>query len=63
MAHQELALNYSALGRKEEARAEIGEVLRINPGFSLEGMRQTWPYKDQARFARELLALREAGLK
>lgn len=62
IAHQELALNYSALGRKEEARAEIGEVLRINPHFSLEGMRQTWPYKDQARFARELVALRDAGL-
>lgn len=62
IAHQELALNYSALGRKEEARAEIGEVLRINPHFSLEGMRQTWPYKNQARFARELVALRDAGL-
>jgi adenylate cyclase len=62
-AHQGLATIYSELGREEEARAEAAEVLKISPKYSLEGVRQLWPYKDQAVLERKLAALRKAGLK
>jgi adenylate cyclase len=58
-----LAVIYSEQGREEEARAAAAEVLRINPNFSLELGRQTWPYKDPARLERDMVALRKAGLK
>jgi adenylate cyclase len=61
--HIMLAVIYSELGREEEARAEVAEVLKISPKYSLEGVRQMWPYKDQAVLERELAALRKAGLK
>jgi len=47
-----LALLYSEQGREREAGAEVTEVLRLSPNFSLEGVRQTWPYKDPAPGAR-----------
>jgi adenylate cyclase len=62
-AHQFLATIYSELGREEEARAEAAEVLRLNPKYSLEGMRQRDPYKDPVVLERMLAALRKAGLK
>ena len=62
-AHQGLAIIYSELGREEEARAEVAEALRINPKYSLEVLRQTWPYKDPAVLERYLDGLRKAGLK
>jgi adenylate cyclase len=62
-AHLFLALAYSELGREAEARAEAAEVLRLNPNFSLEAMRQRWPYKDPAVLERQLAAWRKAGLK
>jgi tetratricopeptide (TPR) repeat protein len=61
--HVDLAGIYSELGREEEARAEAAEVLRINPHYSLEVMRQNAPYKDPAVIERWLVALRKAGLK
>ena len=62
-SHLGLAASYSELGREEEARAEIAEVLKLNPQFSLEGIRQRWPYKDPADLARYVTALRQAGLE
>jgi adenylate cyclase len=63
-AHQHLAVIYVELGRDAEARAEVAEVVRISPNYSLEVMRQTWPYKDPAALERYYLApLRKAGLK
>jgi hypothetical protein len=35
LIHVGRAANYSLSGREEEARAEVAEVLRINPKFSL----------------------------
>jgi tetratricopeptide (TPR) repeat protein len=58
-----LAAIYSEQGQEEEARAAAAEVLRINPNFSLELGRQTWPYRDPARLERDMVALRKAGLK
>jgi len=63
VAHFMLAAIYSELGREEEARAEVAELLRLSPGFSLEVARQRTPYKDQAKLERLLAGLRKAGLK
>jgi adenylate cyclase len=60
--HLYLAVIYSELGR-EEARAEVAEVLRLSPNFSLEGVRRTLPFKDPAEVERHLAALRKAGLR
>jgi adenylate cyclase len=57
-----LAAIYMALGW-EEAREEAAEILRINPHFSLEVVRQTVPYNDQEGLERLLDGLRKAGLK
>ncbi len=61
-AHFQLAVIYSELGRTDEARAEVAEILRINPRASVEGWRQRQPYKDQALLERNADALRKAGL-
>jgi tetratricopeptide (TPR) repeat protein len=58
-----LAAAYSKLGREEDARAAAGEVLNINPTFSLEQWAKTHMYKNQADFDRLVTALRKAGLK
>jgi hypothetical protein len=62
-SHLILAISYSELGREEEARTEAAEVLRLSPTFSLDVVRQTWPYKDPTDLERTLAALRQAGLK
>jgi hypothetical protein len=62
-AHLTLAVVYSELGQAAEARAEIAEVLRLNPNFSLEVHKQRMPIKDPAVLERHIAALRKAGLK
>ncbi|MBI3795647.1 MAG: adenylate/guanylate cyclase domain-containing protein [Deltaproteobacteria bacterium] len=61
--HVNLAICYAELGREEEARAEVAEILRLNPNSSLEGAKRNMPFKDPAMLERELGALRKAGLK
>jgi adenylate cyclase len=61
--HLTLAAVYSELGKDAEARAEVAEVLRINPKFSLEVHEERAPIKDRAVLERHLAALRKAGLK
>jgi adenylate cyclase len=63
LAHTTLAAIYSELGRDTEARAEVAEVLRINPNFSLEIHKQREPIKDPVMLERHIAALRKAGLK
>jgi tetratricopeptide (TPR) repeat protein len=58
-----LATAYNEVGREEEARAAAAEVLRINPKFSLEAMKQRAPNTDRAVVERGVAALRKAGLK
>ena len=62
--HVWLAAAYSLAGRMEDARAEVAEVLRINPKTSLEDIAKNgwFNYKkaDKERFSN---ALRKAGLK
>ena len=62
-AHLTLAVVYSELGQDVEARAEVAEVLRLNPNFSLEVHRQRMPIKDPEVLERHIAALRKAGLK
>jgi adenylate cyclase len=62
-AHLTLAAVYSELGREAEARAEAAEVLRLNPKFLLEVLKERTPIKDPAVLERQLAALRKAGLK
>ncbi len=60
--HLVLAVIFSELGRKEEAQAEVAEVLRISPSASLESQRERAPFKDQAVLERFVSGLRKAGL-
>ncbi|HEV8714895.1 MAG TPA: tetratricopeptide repeat protein [Candidatus Binatia bacterium] len=62
-AHLTLAAVDSELGQEAEAQAEVAEVLRLNPKFSLEVYKQRAPIKDPATLERHLAALRKAGLK
>jgi adenylate cyclase len=61
-----LAVCYVELGREEEARAEAAEVLRLNPGFSVETAwrKENQPFKDPTPILERLYAAaRKAGLK
>ena len=60
--HVILAGVYGKLGREKEARAEVTEVLRLDPKFALENLSQQ-PFKDHAVLERWLTDLRKAGLK
>jgi hypothetical protein len=62
-AHLTLAAVYSELGQTAEAQAEVAEVLRLNPKFSLEAHRLRMPIKNPAMLERHIAALRKAGLK
>ncbi len=60
--HLVLAVIFGELGRNEEARAEVAEILRISPRVSMEGQRERMPFKDQAVLERFLDGLRKAEL-
>ena len=47
----------------EEARAQLAEVMRINPKFSLDNLEKIIRYKDPEYTKRTIDALRELGLK
>jgi adenylate cyclase len=61
--HRMLAAAYAELGREKEARAEVAEVLRINPTYSIELYRARAPFKNQADLDRYISGLRKAGFK
>jgi adenylate cyclase len=63
VTHIALTTAYSWAGRHEEARAQAGEVLRINPNFSLEQYAKRSLYKNRADGERVIDGLRMAGLK
>jgi hypothetical protein len=62
-AYAYLAAVYSELGREEEARATVAEILRISPRYSLIVMKQRWPFKDPSQLERLVGLLRKTGLK
>ena len=58
-----LASVYSLAGHEKEARAEVAEVSRINPRFSLKFWLKVVPYKNQVDRDRVVNAMRKAGLE
>jgi adenylate cyclase len=61
--HLLLVVDYTELGREDEARAEAAEVLRISPDYSVDRWMQHSPQKDQAFLKRLIADMRKAGLK
>src|SRR5262245_58687896 len=61
-AHLSLAAAYAQLRRLEEAKAEAAQVLRINPGFTIERHKRVWVHKDPKDLEHCLDGLRKAGL-
>jgi adenylate cyclase len=63
LPHLMLASAYAQSGQFEEARAEAAEVLRINPGFTIESWKPTrLLYKDPKDVEHRTDGLRKAGL-
>ena len=63
-AHTNLAATYIMMGREDEARAEVAEVLRINPNFPADFAPVFLAgYKDPSVRLKIIDALRKAGLK
>jgi adenylate cyclase len=60
--HLWLAGAYAHSGHLEEAQAEAAEVLRVNPGFTIESWKRLNVFKDPKDAAHRLDGLREAGL-
>ena len=63
VTHIGLTNAYSWASRMEEARSQAREVLRINPGYSIERSTTISLYKNQADRERVFENLRRAGLK
>jgi adenylate cyclase len=61
-AHVMLAVSFMELGRVPEAQAEVAEILRINPRFSLTVARERMPYKDPVALEQVISKLQQAGL-
>ena len=61
-AHLSLAVCYVRLNRQEDAHAEVAEVLKINPKFSVNRFAKNLRIKDQAAKQRHIEGLRKAGL-
>ncbi len=61
--HLTLAAVYSELDKDAEAQAEITEVLRLNPKFSLKVHRERVPIKDPTVLEHHISLLRKAGLE
>jgi adenylate cyclase len=57
-----MTISYIRLGRGEEARAAVAEILKINPKFSLERYAETLPFIKPVA-DRVVEDLRKAGLK
>jgi len=57
-----LAAAYARSGRIEDAKWEAEQVLALNPDFSLQRIRQAFPFKDPGDLENFLAGLRTAGL-
>jgi adenylate cyclase len=63
LAHLTLAATFVEMERMEEAQAEIIEVLRIDPKYTVKLVPRAFPWKDQSEIDRLIDSLRKAGLK
>jgi adenylate cyclase len=57
-----LAASYGQMGMTGEARAAWGELMRVNPAYSIEQRRKVLPYQNPDEFERFVEGLRKAGL-
>ena len=57
-----LAEVYAELGRDKEARAQVAEILKVSPNFSLSMWSRRQPYQNPDHLQRRLEALGRAGL-
>ncbi len=57
-----LAAAYAQDGREADAKWEAEQVLALNPDFSLQRIRQAFPFKEPADTERFLDGLRKAGI-
>ena len=62
LPHLWLAAAYGQLGQLEQASKEAAEVLRINPGFTIEGWKRLAVFKDYKDVDHNTDGLRKAGL-
>ena len=62
-AHLFLASLYSEAGKEAKARAEVDEIIRIHPRFSVDAFGKMFPIKNPEVRERFLTYLRKAGLK
>ncbi len=60
--HLALCAVYSELGKEAEAKAQVAEILKIDPKFSLESAKKAYRWKDPQQTERWVSALRKAGL-
>jgi TolB-like protein len=61
-AHLLLAIAYVRLGRLDDARAEVGKMMKINPAITLQAWRLRYSFRDPAILDRSALDLVQAGL-
>jgi tetratricopeptide (TPR) repeat protein len=65
LVYVQYSISTSLLGRTEEARASVNELLRLNPQFSIEQFKAFMSrigMKDQTAVEKFVEALRKAGL-
>jgi len=60
--HVWLAAAYAQAGDIKDARWEIDQVLYVNPEFSLEKIKRSFPFKEPADLEHFMSGLRKAGL-
>ena len=60
--HTWLAATYAQVGQLDEARAEVAEVLRLRPGYTISAARCLAPFKHAKDDKHYFDALRRAGL-
>ena len=63
-SHVYLADLYAEIGEENKAKAHAAAIFKIEPEFSLKGIRsiQSFDYIDHALLERRLKALRKAGI-
>ncbi|MGD8763346.1 MAG: tetratricopeptide repeat protein [Desulfobacteraceae bacterium] len=61
--HAFLAVTYISMGRDDEAHAELQEIYKVNPNFSLERFANAMPHRNKSDRDKFLGALRKASRK
>ena len=62
MSRAMLAASYAALGRADDAGAEVQEILKRSPEYTLAYIPKVMPYKDPKDLDHVIEFLRKAGL-